>query len=226
MLDTGNNDVRTEGMSYGMMMAVQMDDKEIFDRLWKWSKTYMYMDEGENTGYFAWSCAPDGTKNALGPAPDGEEYFAMALFFASNRWGDGDYPFNYNQQARDILHSCLHKGENNDGYPMWNPDNKLIKFVPSVEFSDPSYHLPHFYELFALWSNEEDRPFWKGAAIESRKYIAKSAHPITGLAPEYAFYDGQPNHVRGFGHFFLVIPIELLVILLLIMNGFMITHVR
>ncbi|PWU69374.1 glycosyl hydrolase family 8 [Gracilibacillus dipsosauri] len=202
MLDTGNNDVRTEGMSYGMMMAVQMDDKEIFDRLWKWSKTYMYMDEGENTGYFAWSCAPDGTKNALGPAPDGEEYFAMALFFASNRWGDGDYPFNYNQQARDILHSCLHKGENNDGYPMWNPDNKLIKFVPSVEFSDPSYHLPHFYELFALWSNEEDRPFWKGAAIESRKYIAKSAHPITGLAPEYAFYDGQPNHVRGFGHFF------------------------
>ncbi|WP_277680148.1 glycosyl hydrolase family 8 [Gracilibacillus dipsosauri] len=202
MLDTGNNDVRTEGMSYGMMMAVQMDDKEIFDRLWKWSKTYMYMDEGENAGYFAWSCAPDGTKNALGPAPDGEEYFAMALFFASNRWGDGDYPFNYNQQARDILHSCLHKGENNDGYPMWNPDNKLIKFVPSVEFSDPSYHLPHFYELFALWSNEEDRPFWKGAAIESRKYIAKSAHPITGLAPEYAFYDGQPNHVRGFGHFF------------------------
>jgi oligosaccharide reducing-end xylanase len=30
-LDTGNTDVRTEGMSYGMMMAVQMNDKEIFD---------------------------------------------------------------------------------------------------------------------------------------------------------------------------------------------------
>ena len=28
MVDTGNNDARTEGMSYGMMMAVQMDRQE------------------------------------------------------------------------------------------------------------------------------------------------------------------------------------------------------
>ena len=41
--DTGNHDARTEGMSYGMMMCVQMDRKEEFDRLWKWAKTYMYL---------------------------------------------------------------------------------------------------------------------------------------------------------------------------------------
>ena len=41
MEDTGNHDARTEGMSYGMMMCVQMDKKEEFDRLWKWAKTYM-----------------------------------------------------------------------------------------------------------------------------------------------------------------------------------------
>ena len=34
--DTGNNDARTEGMSYGMMMCVQMDRKEEFDRIGKW----------------------------------------------------------------------------------------------------------------------------------------------------------------------------------------------
>ncbi|GAE91979.1 endo-1,4-beta-xylanase A precursor [Gracilibacillus boraciitolerans JCM 21714] len=202
MLDTGNNDVRTEGMSYGMMMAVQMDEKEIFDSIWNWSITYMYMDEGENAGYFAWSCATDGSKNAYGPAPDGEEYFALALFFASHRWGDGEGIYQYSKQAKDLLRTCIHKGEKHDGYPMWNPDNKLIKFVPSVEFSDPSYHLPHFYELFALWSYEEDRTFWQEAAEASRHYIAKAAHPITGLSPEYAFYDGTPNHIRGFGHFF------------------------
>lgn len=55
MLDTGNLDVRTEGMSYGMMMAVQMDNKDVFDRLWKWTFDYMYMTTGENAGYFAWS---------------------------------------------------------------------------------------------------------------------------------------------------------------------------
>lgn len=48
--DTGNIDVRTEGMSYGMMMCVQLDKKEEFDRLWKWAKTYMWMPSGENEG--------------------------------------------------------------------------------------------------------------------------------------------------------------------------------
>ena len=67
--DTGNIDARTEGMSYGMMICVQLDRKEEFDRIWKWAKTYMYMEDGENEGYFAWSCKPDGTKNAYGPAP-------------------------------------------------------------------------------------------------------------------------------------------------------------
>ena len=55
LVDTGNNDVRTEGMSYGMMMCVQLDMKEEFDRIWKWAKTYMFMDYGKNEGYFAWS---------------------------------------------------------------------------------------------------------------------------------------------------------------------------
>jgi len=200
LLDTGNLDVRSEGMSYGMMMAVQYDRQDIFDKLWNWTYSFMYMTEGIHKGYFAWSCQPDGTRNAQGPAPDGEEYFAMALFFASHRWGDREAPYNYGQQAKDILRTCIHQQP--PGFPMWNHDNKLIKFVPEVEFSDPSYHLPHFYELFAMWVYEEDRAFWKEAAAASRDYIHISCHPITGLSPEYAYYDGTPNNTNGFGYFF------------------------
>ena len=190
--DTGNNDARTEGMSYGMMMCVQMDMKQEFDRIWKWAKTYMWMDEGENEGYFAWSCRTDGKKNAMGPAPDGEEFFAMALFFASHRWGDGEGIFCYSKEAKAILRACLHKGENGrPGKPMWNRDNKQILFVPGSPFTDPSYHLPHFYELFALWADEEDRPFWKEAADASRKYLAGACHPVTGMSAEYARFDGS-----------------------------------
>ena len=191
--DTGNHDARTEGMSYGMMMCVQKGWKKEFDRLWKFAKTFMWMEDGENSGYFAWSVQTNGTKNSYGPAPDGEEYFAMALFFASNRWGDGEGIYNYSKEARAILHECIHKGENGTpGHPMWEPSNKMIKFVPNCDFTDPSYHLPHFYELFALWSNEEDREFWREAAKVSRKYLQKACHPVTGLAPEYAHYDGRP----------------------------------
>lgn len=192
LVDTGNIDVRTEGMSYGMMMCVQLDHKEEFDRIWKWAKTYMYMTEGENKGYFAWSVQPDGKKNSDGPAPDGEEFFAMALFFASHRWGDGEGIFCYSKEAKELLHTCAHKGEKDKGNPMWEPENKLIRFVPGLKFTDPSYHLPHFYDLFALWANEEDRPFWKEAADASRAYLQKACHPVTGLSPEYSYYDGKP----------------------------------
>ncbi len=190
--DTGNHDARTEGMSYGMMLAVQLDMKEVFDRIWKWAKTYMYFEDGFHAGYFAWSCAVTGEHYGNGPAPDGEEFFAMALIFASHRWGDGEGIFNYGAEARKILHCMIHKGNELPGAPMFNNENHLILFVPGIGFSDPSYHLPHFYELFALYADEEDRPFFKEAADASRDYLVKACHPVTGFSAEYAEFNGEP----------------------------------
>ena len=192
MVDTGNVDARTEGMSYGMMMCVQMDRKDIFDRLWTFTDRYMRLREGPNAGYFAWSVQLDGKHNAEGPAPDGEEYFAMALFMASGRWGDGEGIFNYSEQAREILRHVVHQHEMAEGgEPMWEPENHYIRFVPNMKISDPSYHLPHFYEIFAQRADEGDREFWRKAAEASRDYIVRSADPKTGLSPEYADYDGK-----------------------------------
>jgi oligosaccharide reducing-end xylanase len=83
--DWANNDARTEGMSYGMMIAVQLGKKREFDALWNWSKTYMLTTDPANPsrGYFAWSMGTDGTPRATGAAPDGEEYYAMALYFGA-----------------------------------------------------------------------------------------------------------------------------------------------
>lgn len=192
ILDVGHDDVRSEGMSYGMMICVQMDKQEEFDRLWKWANTHMQQTDGPNEGYFTWSMKPDGTPASNGPAPDGEEYFAMALFFASNRWGDKEPPYDYSNQARYILRQMLHQEDDGIGSNMFNLENKLIKFIPGSTFSDPSYHLPHFYELFALWADEEDRSFWKEAAAASREYLHIACNAKTGLAPEYAAYDGEP----------------------------------
>lgn len=204
VMDTGNHDVRTEGMSYAMMIAVQYDRQDVFDKLWGWVMRYMYMPQGHHAHYFAWSVRPDGVPNVDGPAPDGEEYFAMALFLASRRWGEGSGIFAYAAQAREILRYCVHKGEPDRGEDfagesMWNPENKLIKFIPETEWTDPSYHLPHFYEVFAEEADEEDRAFWKAAARASRDYLVKACDERTGLNPEYSNYDGSP-HVCERGH--------------------------
>lgn len=198
LVDTGNNDVRTEGQSYGMMIAVQMNRKDIFDRIWKWTRTYMYLDKGDYKGYFGWSARLDGKLNSNGPAPDGEEYFAMALLFAGRRWGDGQGIFDYTLEARNILREMVHKEKD----PMFDPDTKLIRFIPNCRFTDPSYHLPHFYELFSLWGNAEDAGFFKEAAALSRGYLKKACHPVTGLSPEYAEFDGTPHNIRNHGLFY------------------------
>lgn len=190
LIDTGNQDVRSEGQSYGMMIAVQMNKQAMFDRIWRWTKRYMLIQDGPNKGYFGWSAQPDGTLNSQGPAPDGEAFFAMALLLAANVWTST--AFDYGQDAREILHAMVHNPE-----PMFNPDNKLIKFVPNMEISDPSYHLPHFLTYYAQWGNESDCAFFEDAAIQSRRYLAKACHPVTGLSAEYADYDGQPYNLRN-----------------------------
>lgn len=197
MEDTGNNDARTEGMSYGMMMAVQMNRKDVFDRIWKWTRTYMYLKDGFNAGFFSWSNKTDGSRNSDGPAPDGEEYFALALFFAAEKWGDGEGIFEYSEEARKILKTAIHGPS-----LMWNTENYLIRFVCNCPFSDPSYHLPHFYEVFAKRCYPEDREFWVKAAKESRKYLKKACNAETGLAAEYAEFDGSPLSVEHHGTFF------------------------
>ena len=108
--DWANNDARTEGMSYGMVIAVQLNKKREFDALWNWSKTYMLVTDPEDpsVGYFAWSMNTDGTPRSTGAAPDGEEYYVMALYFAAHRWGNGTGIYNYQEQADGILRGMRH----------------------------------------------------------------------------------------------------------------------
>jgi oligosaccharide reducing-end xylanase len=196
IMDIGHGDVRSEGMSYGMMIAVQLDKQAEFNRLWKWAKTYMYHGDGPRKGYFAWQCAPDGTMLDPNSASDGEEWFAMALFFAAGRWGNGTGIFNYRAEAQALLDTMLHKDAENNGVvsSMFDSKRKLVVFVPQgggSTFTDPSYHLPAFYELWARWA-DKDNQFWRDAAAASRTFFRAAAHPQTGLMPDYASFDGAP----------------------------------
>jgi oligosaccharide reducing-end xylanase len=243
--DWANNDARTEGMSYGMMIAVQMNKKREFDALWNWSKTYMLVTDPKNpsVGYFAWSMGTDGTPRSTGAAPDGEEYYTMALYFAAHRWGNGAGIYNYQAEADKILRGMRHHPVITEtgpfrihpddppfvypDHPWPSPNNRaaaaaaaasgksvpafrgpriprpetigpmveenynMIRFVPNEPggFTDASYHLPAFYELWARWGPKEDREFWAKAADVSRTLFAKVTGPETGLTPERNHFD-------------------------------------
>ncbi|WP_437552885.1 glycosyl hydrolase family 8 [Sorangium sp. So ce367] len=144
--DIASADVRSEGMSYGMMIAVQTDHQAEFNALWNWAKTTMFhADETHPAyGYFSWQMNFDGTPLDEMPAPDGEEYFATALYFASGRWGNGEGIYNYRAEADrlldlmknrpDITGESFGNGETRTttGSTLFNTENHQIRFTPDA----------------------------------------------------------------------------------------------
>lgn len=211
IMDIGSGDIRSEGMSYGMMIAVEFDRKDDFDALWNWAKSHMYHGQTNHPayGYFSWQMRPDGTAMDEMPAADGEEYMATALLFAANRWGSGKGIYDYKTEALSLLDQMRNRKpiagtvngkRQTTGVALFNSEHKMVRFTIDTgnyakngDHSDPSYHLPAFYELWALWGPEADRAFWAQAAQVSRDYFVKVTHPTTGLSPDYSNFDGTPK---------------------------------
>ena len=197
--DVKNKDARTEGMSYGMMVAVQLDKKEVFDKIWRFSKAYLQHQSGPREGYFAWSLNPVTMKqNSPGSASDGELYYITSLLFASNKWGN-DTGINYYKEARRILDAMWKKDGTGNIYNLINTEHKQISFVPEgggYKWTDPSYHLPAFYEIWVQYAKDGHEQFYKECADVSREFLHKACHPETGLNADYTEFDGTPHSTR------------------------------
>jgi oligosaccharide reducing-end xylanase len=205
-----SDDVRSEGMSYGMTIAVQMSMQTQFDRLWKFAKTYMQIPASSSMSawryYFIWQgkVARSSTTSwtvtfngTTGPAPDGDQYFAAALYLADQRWGSAGAT-NYKQEADNISAALLHNTATaSDGrQPIISTSQNMPVFYPqgaSANFTDPSYHLPAFYELFAANGPAGDAAKWRTVASTSRGFFVSSANATTGLHPDYATFAGAPT---------------------------------
>jgi len=225
--DIAHDDIRSEGMSYAMMLTLQRGDRAKFDKLWRFALRRMRIQDPKHPNHrgFAWAVDTAGKICDENSAPDGEEYLALALYFAHHRWGSagGQKPDDYGYWANELLDMMKNrppvsgaryrridsgpddglpctgemKPDQVTGTPLFDTQQKQIRFNASVgqDFTDPSYHLPVFYNLFALWGPPADAAFWNGAAATSRAFWGRSMHAETGLAPEYANYDGTPHSV-------------------------------
>ena len=205
--DIADNDVRSEGQSYGMMITVQLNHKTEFDKIWKFTKTYMQHTSSTDPwyGYFAWHVSTSGAHLAENNAEDGETWLVTALFLADGRWGSGSGIYNYKAEAQFILDQVRSK-EATSGttgvYDMVNPTNSLGRFVATdngwqmQNWTDPSYFEPAFYDYWAQVASH-DNTFWSGAATAARNYLHTAANTTTGLIPNYSNFDGTPHSCCG-----------------------------
>ena len=197
--DLKNNDARSEGLSYGMMVAVQLNKKNVFDRIWRWTKKYTQHQSGPRQGYFAWSINPKTMKkNSEGSASDGELYFVTGLLFAANRWGNNT-GIDYYGEARKILDAMWKKDGTGRIFHIINTEHKQISFVPEgngYTWTDPSYHVPAFMEVWAMYAKDGHEQFYRECADTSRAYLHRACHPVTGLNPDYSEFSGAPHNTR------------------------------
>jgi oligosaccharide reducing-end xylanase len=181
ILDANSGDVRSEGMSYGMMIAVQMDKKAEFNKIWAWAKRSMR----QPSGMYGWQANADGSLRSTGSAPDGEEYFATALIFAGKRWRDNTLL----DEGKRICQAMVSSGA-------FDRKNNLVKFLTDVDYTNPSYVLPAFYEVWAD-ADRDNEAFWKEAANHGRNFFPKTCNSTTMLAPYLANFDGSGYGVDG-----------------------------
>jgi oligosaccharide reducing-end xylanase len=198
--DVKNHDARTEGLSYGLMVAVQLNKKEVFDRLWRWTHKYMQHQGGPSDAYFAWSVDPKTGKHfSEGSASDGELYFVTALLFAANRWGN-ETGINYYAEARRILDAMWSKDGTNGVTNVLNVEHKQITFVPDKRgytFTDPSYHLPAFLEVWAAYANDGHEQFYRDCADTARVFLHRACKSETGLNADYTDFSGETKSLWG-----------------------------
>jgi len=181
--DVGNNDVRTEGMSYGMMTAVQLNKQTEFDRLWAWVKNHM----ANGTGQIAWQCSTSGSKLSGGGAPDGEEYMATALIFANKRWGSSSGRFNYATEAQWVLNLIR--------TTYFNSSYHLCQFVAGSGNVDASYVLPAFYQVWACFDTA-NASFWDASVTAARSFFHAAADS-NGVIGDRQSFTGQTQQGAG-----------------------------
>jgi len=209
--DIYHGDVRTDGMGLGMLIAVEMNKRDEFDRLWNYAKAEMQVQSGPEKGYFLSSCATSVNPGVTCYDPYGPQQMLMALLLANDLWGSPDpagdaglaaadagssSPVDYGGGARDLLTVMRHKVDQNGGVvggvtDMFDPVSALVFDQPDVSHASstrPSIELPGYYDL---WAEATGDPFWNRAATAGRGYWKSVANPQTGLLPGGSHFDGS-----------------------------------
>ena len=77
-----------------------------------------------------------------------------------------------------------------------NTEHKQISFTPegdNYKWTDPSYHLPAFFEIWALFAKDGHEQFYKDCADTSRAFLHRACNSVTGLTTDYADFSGAPH---------------------------------
>jgi endo-1,4-beta-D-glucanase Y len=183
------NSTVSEGIAYGMIIAVMFDDQSLFDGFWGYARSFLNAN-----GLMDWYIAPDGSRAlGVGGASDADEDMAWALIQADRQWGGhGAFDESYLSMGQRLIDDIYRTEVDHAKWP--------DLFLPGDDWRgrdvfNPSYFAPNQYRLFGEVSG--NRAGWQrvidvGYAVIDRSLNAQSGNRDNGLIPAWCDSLGTP----------------------------------
>jgi endo-1,4-beta-D-glucanase Y len=178
-----NNDTVSEGIAYGMLLAVYLNDRPTFDGLWAYAKAHM-----NGNGFMHWRVDASGNVTGQNGATDSDEDMAWALIMAGEQWGSP-----YGGEGVTLIQKIMQH----------EVEQPSMVLKPGDAFggsnqTNPSYFAPGYYRMFAR-VDTANATKWTQVAAKSYDVLTACRHPSTGLVPDWCTAAGQP-HAMGINY--------------------------
>ncbi len=194
VIDLSDDDTTTsEGQSYAMLRAVWQDDKNTFNGVWAWTKDHLQHRTQDKL--FSWSWVKDGEGYKLGdsaPATDADQDIALALLFASKKWGDASYLSAAKEIIDDIWAEEVIKVRGRYYLMAW-ADAELDEGY----LINPSYLSPATYKIF---SEVDTKHPWAKLVDDSYFLLNKlgaQKDNKTFLPPNWVLLDKKTGEIKS-----------------------------
>jgi endo-1,4-beta-D-glucanase Y/4-amino-4-deoxy-L-arabinose transferase-like glycosyltransferase len=175
----GEAPVQARHQAAAMLMAVWMDDRAGFDKVWAWSKANLLDERG--------LLVAEVPSEVAGGSAEANTDAAMALIMAANRWGEESYRDEGAAIVRAIRDTYVVKV---DGKPYlaagdWAVSDEQVIFAPAT-FSPAAYHLFASVDPLGNWWYTLDTNY---DLLERVLQAPLGARRSVGLPPAYVAID-------------------------------------
>jgi endo-1,4-beta-D-glucanase Y len=186
----GSAETFSEGIGYGMLLAVGNDDRDALDKLWAYYKAHV-----DSNGLMNWKIdACTTTVWGQNAAADGDEDAAMALVQADAKWG------GYKTEATNLI-NAIKNHETVAGSPSYLlPGDAVGGWAAGTV--NPSYFAIGYWHVWASYVND---PFWNQLASDAYTMLASFqsltiSNSTGALVPDWGMSSGQNPNNSGYSY--------------------------
>jgi endoglucanase len=178
VIDTGSGGVsHSEGQGWSMLFAEANDDRASFDRIWKWTREHLELDD---SALFAWRWNPAAETPVDDPnnSTDADLTIAWALERAARRWHEPAYG-EASQRIRDAIRRQLLRIR--DGRYVLLPGRRGFERDAGLVLN-PSYLVVPALRAFAHLEPEHE---WDRVLADGLELLRDARFGRHGLAPDW-----------------------------------------